>query len=139
MINVLKLERHTGKTNKNYYDFILQPNFWFGYDTTTNQKIATSGWESNGGVAIYYLYNNEWRLNWVDESETEFEIKDIIKLMPDDLEEKMSFNEWFKNNSAYEWDTYINYDSVRKEIDNAFDDYLYNGLPHFVINIMKKL
>ena len=34
---MLQLKQYKGDTWKGYYGFTLQPNFWYGIDTETNQ------------------------------------------------------------------------------------------------------
>ena len=79
---MLQLKQYKGDTWKGYYGFTLQPNFWYGIDTETNQKIVTSGWENNGMVAIYYFNagNSTWVLKWIDIEENDFLIEEIPKL-----------------------------------------------------------
>lgn len=50
----------------------------------TNEKVTILGWKSNNRVAIYYFDNNEWRLNWMDVNEIEFEVINIEKFIKEE-------------------------------------------------------
>lgn len=38
--------------NGNYYGFNLKKGYWYGEDTVTGRKIASSGWERGNSVGI---------------------------------------------------------------------------------------
>ena len=103
---MLQLKQYKGDTWKGYYGFTLQPNFWYGIDTETNQKIVTSGWENNGMVAIYYFNagNSTWVLKWLEE------IKGI---------------DWNDYDEVYS-------DFMVDELNTEYQYYLYDETPLFV-------
>lgn len=126
----ITLNQYKGQS-KDYFGFTLQNNFWYGKAKENDKyyKVATSGWESNGSVAVYFKDNdtNEWDLHWVDpeyiNTDKYYEPK----------ENALSFKDWLNNEigiSYNEFDEYFQGYMV-EEIKKQYYDYLYNGIPSF--------
>lgn len=116
-----------------YHGFTLQNGFWYGFDTETGKYIATSGWECNGYVAVYFKNESSWDMEWVD-VEADFDLENIPEVNQDD---KMSFNEWLGEVIGVTPEYFDNnYDG--DEEYKEYDSYLYGGLPEFVINYLNK-
>ena len=122
---------------KGYYGFTLQPNFWYGIDTETNQKIVTSGWENNGMVAIYYFNagNSTWVLKWIDIEENDFLIEEIPKV---DTSDKLSFSKWLEEIKGIDWNDYdeVYSDFMVDELNTEYQYYLYDETLLFVQKYM---
>ena len=116
-----------------YHGFSLKEGFWYGTDTETNQPVATSGWESNGDVAIYHLQpEGKWEMSWISVEETDFQIENLPEVT---AEGKLSFKEWLQEEhgiSWNEWDELYSHGDAGREIEYEYDHYLYDGLPRFV-------
>lgn len=125
----MKLKR--ADYNGNYHGFTLKEGFWYGIDTETSQFIATSGWECNGNVAIYFLIEDKWEMEWVSIEETNFQISNIPEI---NTEGKLSFIAWLKEVQGIDWDDWDeNYsEQMAKQIEEEYDSYYYEGLPQFV-------
>lgn len=97
-------------------------------DTETGRYIATSGWESNGCVAIYFKDGDSWTMEWVDIDETDFKLENI----PDvNTESKMSFKQWLEEVVGVTWE-YFDNNYYGDQEHEEYDIYLYDGLPKFV-------
>ena len=114
----------------NYHGFTLKEGYWYGINTETNQLIATSGWESNGCVAIYTLEEGKWEMSWYDIEETDFDLE-TPKV---NTEGKLSFVKWLKEEQGIEWNDWDeNYSGqMARQIEEEYDSYCYDGLPQFV-------
>ena len=125
---MLKLKR--ADYHGNYHGFTLKEGFWYGTDTETGNLIATSGWESNGAVAIYSLTQGKWEMEWWDIEETDFQLENIPEV---NTEGKMSFVEWLEEEQGIDWNDYDeNYSELMaRQIEEEYDYYLYDGLPKF--------
>lgn len=115
----------------NYHGFTLKEGFWYGTDTETGNHIATSGWESNGSVAIYFLIEGKWKMSWWDIGETDFQLENIPEV---NTEGKMSFMEWLEEEQGIDWNDWDeNYSGqMARQIEEEYDSYYYDGLPRFV-------
>lgn len=120
----------------NFHGFTLKPGYYYGQDTETDNYIATSGWETSGNVALYFLESGKWEMHWID-VESDFQIKNLPEISTDD---KMSFLEWLEEVQGImteEWDD--NYSGIMaRQIEEEYESYLYDGLPQFVIKNLKK-
>lgn len=120
----------------NFHGFTLKEGYYYGEDTETGNYIATSGWETYGNVALYFLQNEKWIKRWID-VESEFQIENIPEISTDD---KMTFVEWlekFQGITPKDWDE--NYSGVMaKEIEEEYNSYYYGGIPQFVINKIQR-
>lgn len=125
---MLKLKR--ADYNGNYHGFNLKEGFWYGIDTETNQFIATSGWECNGAVAIYYCIDGNWEMSWID-IEEDFEIENLPEINTDD---KLLFVKWLEEEQGIDWNDFDeNYSGqMARQIEEEYDSYYYDGLPQFV-------
>ena len=114
-----------------FHGFTLKEGFWYGTDTETGNYIATSGWESNGAVAIYYLIEGDWKMEWWDFEETDFQFENIPEV---NTEGKMSFVEWLEKGKGIDWNDWDqNYSGlIATQIEEEYDYYLYDGLPRFL-------
>ena len=117
--------------NGNYHGFSLKEGFWYGVDTETNQPIATSGWECGDCVAIYFLTEGKWEMEWIDIGETDFQLENIPEV---NTENKLSFVTWLEEVQGidqYDWDE--NYSGqMAAQIEEEYNSYLCDGLPKFV-------
>lgn len=115
-----------------YHGFNLKEGYFYGTDTTTGNYIATSGWECNGAVAIYFLTDGKWEMSWVNIEETEFHLENIPEV---NTESKLSFVTWLQEELGIDWNDWDeNYSGqMAKQIEEEYDSYYYNGLPQFVI------
>ena len=114
-----------------FHGFTLKKGFWYGTDTETGNYIATSGWESNGAVAIYSLIEGDWKMEWWDFEETDFQFENIPEV---NTEGKMSFVEWLEKEKGIDWNDWDeNYSGLMAtQIEEEYDYYLYDGLPRFL-------
>ena len=130
MLN-LKYTDYNGK----YYGFNLKKGHFYGEDIVTHQKIAATGWECDGNVAVYYLEESKWVLHWIDP----IYISEIENL-PDFETGKLSFSEWLKKEKGISWEEYNNEPDLDlvEEIDQEYDCYFYDGLPEFIINFLNE-
>lgn len=126
---MLKLKR--ADYDGNYHGFTLKEGFWYGQDTETGKYIATSGWECNGSVAIYFLTEGNWKMEWIDIEETEFQLENIPEISTYD---KMSFVKWLEEEQGIDWSDWDeNYSGqMARQIEEEYDSYYYDGLPQFV-------
>ena len=125
---ILKRADYEGK----YHGFNLKEGFWYGTDTETGQYIATSGWETNGYVAIYHKEDDgKWEMNWRDIEETDFQLENIPEV---DTSSKMPFNKWLLEEQDITWNEWDeNYSGIAADqIEEVYDSYFYDGLPGFV-------
>ena len=113
-----------------FHGFTLKEGFWYGTDTETGNYIATSGWESNGVVAIYSLIEGDWKMEWWDFEETDFQLENLPEV---NTEGKMSFVEWLEEEKGIDWNDWDdNYsDQMARQIEEEYDSYYYDGLPKF--------
>lgn len=112
-----------------YYGFTLKKDYWYGVDTETGRYIATSGWENNGYVAIYFNNGNLWDIEWIDIEETEFTLENLPEVC---TKGKMSFPEWLRETYDISWSEYDEYPTPYIiQIDDEYSSYLYDGLPKF--------
>lgn len=120
-----------------YHGFNLKPGFYYGQDTETGCYIATSGWECNENVYIYFLKDGKWEAEWVDILE-KFQISNVPEI---DTKDKMDFYEWLKEDQGITWEYFDNNYGhiVSDEMMMKYDRYLYDGLPEFVILRMDKM
>ena len=116
----------------NFHGFTLKEGFWYGTDTETGNYIATSGWESNGAVAIYSLIEGNWEMAWWDIEETDFQLENVPEV---NTEGKMSFVEWLEEEQGINWNDWDeNYSGqMARQIEEEYDSYYYDGLPRFAI------
>ena len=114
-----------------YHGFTLKEGFWYGTDTETGNPIATSGWESNGAVAIYCLIEGKWKMEWWDIEETDFQLENVPEI---NTEDKMSFVKWLEKEQGIDWNDWDeNYSGqMARQIEEEYDSYYYDGLPRFV-------
>ena len=122
---MLKLTR--ANESKDFHGFKLQNGFWFGIDTESNQYIATSGWECNGCVAIYFNTGDSWKMEWISIEDAEFELENLPEI---NMEGKMSFNEWLESELGVTPEYFDENYSGNQEFEE-YNDYLYDGLPRF--------
>ena len=113
-----------------YHGFTLKEGFWYGTDTETGNYIATSGWESNGAVAIYCLIEGKWKMEWWDIEETDFQLENVPEINTDG---KMSFVEWLEEEQGINWNDWDeNYSGhMARQIEEEYESYLHDGLPKF--------
>ena len=112
-----------------YHGFTLKEGFWYGTDTETGNPIATSGWESNGAVAIYSIIEGKWKMEWWDIEETDFQLENIPEI---NTEDKMSFVKWLEKEQGIDWNDWDeNYSGqMARQIEEEYDTYYYD-LPKF--------
>lgn len=112
-----------------FHGFNLKEGFWYGVDTETQEFVASSGWEMQGFLAIYYLKNSKWELKWKSIEENDFDVSNIPVINTDD---KLSFAEWLEV-QGIDWGDYDNNFSElgANEIEEKYDMYLFDGLPKF--------
>lgn len=130
---MLKLRRMDEFETAKYHGFTLQNGFWYGVDTETGKYIATSGWECNGYVAIYFKSESSWDMEWV-EVEADFSLENIPKVNRDG---KMPFDEWLEKVVGVTAEYFDNNYNGNEEYEE-YDSYLYDGLPQFVIKYLEK-
>ena len=120
----------------NFHGFTLKEGYYYGEDTETGNYIATSGWETYGNVALYFLQNEKWIKRWID-VEADFQIKNIPEIFTGN---KMSFLEWLEEIQGItpeDWDE--NYSAtMARQIEEEYESYLYDELPQFVIKNLQK-
>lgn len=125
---MLKLKRMDEFETAKYYGFTLQNGFWYGVDTETEKYVATSGWECNGYVAVYFKNENSWDMEWIDIENTDFELENIPKV---NTRNKMSFNEWIKEVVGITPEEFDNNCDGDQEYEE-YKSYLYDGFPKFM-------
>lgn len=125
---MLKLKRMSEFEIAKYHGFTLQNGFWYGTDDETGKYIATSGWECNRCVAIYFKNENSWDMEWVDIDETDFELENIPIV---NTENKITFNQWLEEVIGVTFEYFDNNYNGDQEYEE-YDNYLYDGLPKFV-------
>lgn len=113
-----------------YHGFTLKPGYFYGIDMETGSYIATSGWESNGSVAIYFLENEKWEMRWID-ADSDFQIENLPEIS---TEGKMAFVKWLEEEQGIFWNDFDNnYSEIAtKQIEEEYNSYYYDGLPQFV-------
>lgn len=120
----------------NYHGFSLKKSYYYGEDTETGMLIATSGWCSEGAIALYFLMNGKWKKQWINIQEN-IEYFFITNLPENNTMDKVPFDEWLEEEKGItynEWDeAYSASDTYRKEIEAEYDSYYYDDLPEFVI------
>lgn len=119
-----------------YNGFNLKAGYWYGEDTSSGEKIATSGWEVGENVAIYHLKPEGWKIEWTD-IYSEFQVENI----PEISSPKMGFYEWLDEEygiSFSDWDECYS-GSQAAEIEDSYNAYYYDGLPKFVQIFISKL
>lgn len=115
----------------NYNGFTCKEGFFFGVDKSTGELIATSGWETNGEVAMYYLEGSEWHLYWMSLANCDFEIVGVT--LPNQ-KEKLSFLDWLEECEGidrHDWDENYSGDMADEE-ERLYQYYLLDDLPLFV-------
>lgn len=119
----------------NYHGFSLKENYWYGQDMETGKTIATSGWECNGCVAIYFLTDHKWEMEWINISDTDFTLENIPEV---NTKNKLPFNQWLETEIGISWNEYDNnYSGMQaKQIEEEYLSYYYDDLPQFVIKYM---
>lgn len=125
---MLKLKRMDEFETAMYHGFTLKNGFWYGVDTETGRYIATSGWECNGCVAVYFKNENSWDMEWIDIEDTDFELENVPNV---NTEDKMPFNKWLEEVIGVTWEYFDNNYDGDQEYEE-YNNYLYNGLPKFV-------
>ena len=125
---MLKLKR--ADYQGTFHGFTLKEGFWYGTDTETGSYIAASGWECDGAVAIYFLTEGKWKMEWIDIEETDFQLENIPKV---NTNNKMSFVKWLEEEQGIDWNDWDeNYSGqMAKQIEEEYDSYYYDGLPKF--------
>lgn len=123
----------------NYHGFSLKKGYYYGEDTETGEPIATSGWCSEGAVALYFLTDGKWKKQWINIEEN-IEYFSITNLPENNTMDKIPFDEWLEEEKGItynEWDeVYSASDSFRMEIETEYDKYYYDDLPEFVITYL---
>lgn len=115
----------------NYNGFTCKQGFFFGVDKSTGELIATSGWEVNGEVAMYYLERGEWHLYWMSLANCDFEVAGVTLPNP---AKKLSFFDWleeYEGITHYDWDE-IYLGNMADEEKRLYQYYLLDNLPLFV-------
>ena len=125
---MLKLKMMSEFEKAGYHGFTLKKGYCYGVDTETGNYIATSGWESNGYVAIYFKRGNSWDMEWIPIAETDFELENIPRV---NKEDKMPFRQWVEKELGITWEYFDNNYDGNKEYEE-YEEYLYDGLPKFV-------
>ena len=125
---MLKLKRMDEFETAMYHGFTLKNGFYYGVDTETGRYIATSVWECNGCVAVYFKNENSWDMEWIDIEDTDFELENVPNV---NTEDKMPFNKWLEEVIGVTWEYFDNNYDGDQEYEE-YNNYLYNGLPKFV-------
>lgn len=134
----ITLTQYKGK-NTDYFGFTLQDDFWYGEAKENDKiyKVATSGWESNGDVSIYFKNDktNEWDLHWVAPEYISVDKYYSAK------EDRLSFDDWLENEMGISYyDFYMYYpESMTKNMTEEYNLYLYNGIPSFARDTNEKI
>lgn len=128
---MLKLRKNNDFETANYHGFTVKKGFWYGINMEDNTPIATSGWECNGCLGVYFKEGNDWNLYWMDIDETNFDLGELPKV---DMTQKMDFYQWLEKEQGIEYHDFDeNYGQVEAdELWNEYTYYLYDGLPQFV-------
>lgn len=129
---MLKLKEMKDFENANYYGFTLKKGFFYGVEESTNTPVAASGWYNNDAVAVYFLENGKWELAWIDPED--IIVEGVEKVSP--ASDKMPFKEWLEDVQGIDWVDYDNNfsGSAATQIENEYEDYLYNNAPLFLRN-----
>lgn len=110
-----------------YHGFTLKNGYWYGVDTETGMYIATSGWTSNGCVAIYFKTGDKWEPLWIDYEDT---CNQFVLSYPEIKGDKLPYETWVEQNPDYSfW--------PEDDLHEAYDQYLYDGLSVFAIKILE--
>ena len=125
---MLKLKRMSEFEIAKYHGFTLQNGFWYGEDTETGRYIATSGWECNGCVAIYFRNGNSWDMQWTSIEEEDFLLENLPEV---NTSGKLEFNQWLKKEIGVTPEYFDNNYTGNEEYEE-YESYLYDGLPKFV-------
>ena len=89
--------------------------------------IATSGWTSNGCVAIYFKTGDKWEPLWIDYEDT---CNQFVLSYPEIKGDKLPYETWVEQNPDYSfW--------PEDDLHEAYDQYLYDGLSVFAIKILE--
>lgn len=126
---MLKLKRMSEFRRAEYHGFTLRPDYWYGVDTKTGKYIATSGWEFNRNVAIYFKSGKNWDMDWVSIDDEEFELENIPII---NTSGKMNFQEYLREKIGI---SYHEYDENCGDNDEAWEEYqsyLHDDWPRFV-------
>lgn len=115
--------------------FNLKEGSWYGQEVETGTFVATSGWENNGAVAMYFLTADGWSLHWLDAEETDFQINELPEI---DTESKLSFREWLKEEQGIDWNDWdeLYAGTNAKQIEEEYSAYYYDGLPKFAQKVL---
>lgn len=122
--------------DKDYYGFGVKKGFWYGEDTESGKKIATSGWEISDNVAMYFLEKEEniesWNMYWIDNSQNfKLDMENFPKV---NIAEKMSFSTWLEEVQGITYEDYDENYSGKAE-DNLlllYTAYYTNNTPRFI-------
>ena len=117
----------------NYNGFTCKQNFFFGVDKSTGELIATSGWEVNGEVAVYYLEGTEWHLYWMSLNLCDFEV-DLKGVTLSNPAKKLSFLDWleeYEGITRHDWDENY-FGDMAEEEERLYQYYLLDNFPLFV-------
>lgn len=120
----------------NYNGFTCKEGFFSGVDKSTGELIATSGWEVNGEVAVYYLEGTDWHLHWMSLDLCDFEVAGVTLPNP---KEKLDFLDWLEECEGidrHDWDENYSGDMADEE-ERLYQYYLLNNLPLFVGQAME--
>ena len=129
-----KLNRAEKDTD--YYNFSLKEGDWYGEDTETGMKIATSGWEISENVALYFLKeedgNLSWEMEWVPNyCNFELNLENFPKV---DVSNKMTFSQWLEETQGITYEDYDeNYSITGSDaLEIEYNEYWTNETPKFV-------
>lgn len=80
---------------------------------------------------MYFLTEGNWKMEWIDIEETDFQIENIPEI---NTEDKLSFVKWLEEEQGIYWNDWDeNYSGqMAKQIEEDYDLYYYDGLPRFV-------
>lgn len=118
-----------------FHGFNLKPGFFYG-TTGEGQAVASSGWECNDALAVYYLNGRKWELHWIDPVEEGIQLESLPTINTDG---KLSFGDWveeFHGISMNDFDE--SYSEVAaKQLEYEYDSYYYDGLPRFIQRLLQ--
>lgn len=113
--------------------FNLQKGYWYGKDNKEGKLVASSGWEVNGNLSLYYLVDGIWRLKWVGIDDADFRLSNLPLI---DVSSKMTFEEWVE--TKYPESSIDSDDYSDPTLLEDYNFYLYDGLPDFAINYLNQ-
>ena len=119
-----------------FHGFVLKEGYFYGYDDSTGEFVAASGYESEGNLRIYRLQDGQWNPCWVNESNTAF---DLIGVEDRFGGNRLEFSGWLES-KGYEAD-YWQKCSLEKfnELEKEHGlYYLFEGLPQFAVEWLKE-